>query len=68
MGRKKTDPRVQEAASDEGLFEQWRNLCLTNGCDEAELDGTEAALRQLGPELARLRLTQAVARLVARAR
>jgi len=61
--KQKTDPRVQEAASDAGLVAEWRRLCLSNGCDEDELDDTEAALRQLEPELARLRLTQAISRL-----
>ena len=61
--RQKSDPRVQEAQSDDGLYAEWRRRCLTNGCDEAEIDRTEAALRQLEPELARLRLTQAISRL-----
>ena len=68
MSTNTTSPAVQSAESDAGLVAEWRRLCLANGCDEADLDDTEAALRQLGPELARLRVTQAVARLAARAR
>jgi hypothetical protein len=68
MSTNKISPEVQSAKSDEALALEWRRLCLVNGCAEDELDDTERALQQLGPEMARLRLTQAVSRLTARAR
>jgi hypothetical protein len=63
MSTKNTNPAVQSAQSDAGLVSEWRRLCIANGCDEDELDETEAALGQLEPELARLRISQAISRL-----
>ena len=68
MTTKKISPTVQSAQSDLGLYAEWRRLCLADGCDEADLDGTEAALQELPVELARERLTQAIRRLSGAAR
>ena len=50
------------------LFSEWRELALAVGNQPADLDGTEAALRQLEPGLCTQRLTEAINRLSVRAR
>jgi hypothetical protein len=50
------------------LFAEWRELALVVGNKPEDLDGTEAALRQLEPGLCAQRLREAIARLSENAR
>jgi hypothetical protein len=45
------------------LFTEWRELALAVGNKPEDLDGTEAALRQLEPGLCAQRLREAIGRL-----